>query len=223
MSRKLPAWMSTKSKSDKNACQPSKDDASSAMTLPESYEIIYSHHYKDCCLLCDDLLSTLPRPTVVGLDTEWPINYKPHVGEQKTAVIQLCPSVDRCYIFHVSQIGSIPGPLKSLLEDASITKVGLNIAGDLWKLHRVFDNISSDVLRNHIDLCSMANSVLNTRERWSLDNLCQHLFSKTLTKDNAVRSSQWDSYPLSNAQLKYAALDAYVSLLAYLELKQRQK
>lgn len=47
-------------------------------------------------------------------------------------------------------------------------------------------------------------------EKWSLDGLVKHLFMKKLFKDNGVRCSQWDEFELTEAQKRYAAIDAYV-------------
>lgn len=44
---------------------------------------------------------------------------------------------------------------------------------------------------------------------------------KRLDKVDSPRLSDWSQRPLSQEQLKYAALDAYASLCVYQELKRR--
>lgn len=49
-------------------------------------------------------------------------------------------------------------------------------------------------------------------EKWSLDGLVKHLFSKRLFKEKDVRCGQWDDFVLTEEQKRYAATDAYVSV-----------
>nr|DBA28634.1 TPA: hypothetical protein GDO54_008962 [Pyxicephalus adspersus] len=108
-----------------------------------------------------------------------------------------------------------PKGLKRLLEDESIKKVGVGIEGDQWKLLS-----DTDVkLKGFIELTDVANEKLKCKEKWSLNGLVKHLFSKQLLKDNSVRCSSWDKFPLTDEQRLYAASDAYASLLVYQKLE----
>ena len=76
-------------------------------------------------------------------------------------------------------------------------------------------------LTSYCDLSQLANQVFEKKESWSMSKLCQYLFQKDVWKGDQVRCSDWDHYPLSDHQVKYAALDAYLSLHLHDELLNR--
>ncbi|MEE6519835.1 hypothetical protein FKM82_017593, partial [Ascaphus truei] len=101
-----------------------------------------------------------------------------------------------------------PKGLKRLLEDESIRKVGVGIEGDQWKLMSDCDL----KLKQFIELTEVANQKLKCKEKWSLNGLIKHLFKKQILKDDSIRCSNWDAFPLNEDQKLYAASDAYVRL-----------
>lgn len=187
-----------------------------------SGSLIYSHHKSDCNLLCEELkkaLSDEDGPSWMGLDMEWPVSYRPG-RQEKTAVLQLCTSADKCYIFHLSCIGGIPPGLEQLLSSPRVTKVGVGIQSDFWKLERDYGLPVAPILRSCVvDLSHYANQVLGSKETWSLDGLVRHLFQRKINKNPSVRKSDWSEFPLTDIQKSYAATDAYVSYLIYEKLK----
>ena len=51
--------------------------------------------------------SRMNNTQVVGFDIEWKVTFTSEV--RKTALIQLCPSTDICYLFHICMmIGKVP-------------------------------------------------------------------------------------------------------------------
>ncbi|KAH0628498.1 hypothetical protein JD844_009771 [Phrynosoma platyrhinos] len=117
--------------------------------------IVYSYNTSDCSLLAEDISTMLPDGAVLGFDIEWSPVYT-RGKEGKVALIQLCDSEERCYLFHISSMSgqySFPGGLKKLLEDNRIKKAGVGIEGDKWKLMRDFDIKLGDL----IDLADLAN------------------------------------------------------------------
>uniref|UniRef100_A0A8C9TWQ0 DNA 3'-5' helicase n=1 Tax=Scleropages formosus TaxID=113540 RepID=A0A8C9TWQ0_SCLFO len=167
--------------------------------------VIYSREKNDCSFLTEDLRSSLTPGSAVGFDMEWPPSFAK--GEtKKVALIQLCVSEDKCYLFHISSMSGFPSGLKMLLQDENIRKVGIGIEGDMWKLLSDFDV----KLNNFLELTNLANEKLRCVEQWSLDGLVKHLFNKQLKKDKDVRCSQWNDFSLTEDQKRYAATDAYV-------------
>ncbi|XP_067901322.1 bifunctional 3'-5' exonuclease/ATP-dependent helicase WRN isoform X4 [Heterodontus francisci] len=176
--------------------------------------IIYSYEANDCSFLSEDLRSSIPKESAIGFDIEWPPTYiKGKVG--KVALIQLCASENKCYLFHISSMSGFPSGLKRLLEDEAVKKVGVGVDGDHWKLMRDYDI----KLKGFVELTDVANQKLNCAEKWSLNGLVKHLCGKQLWKDASVRCSDWDTFPLSDEQQWYAAADAYAGLLIYQKLK----
>ncbi|XP_025031851.1 Werner syndrome ATP-dependent helicase-like, partial [Python bivittatus] len=216
---KLPLWMiepnrvdSVGDKKEKNPFQLSVLEDSLPF-LEYNGSIIYSYNANDCSLLSEDILITLPVGAVLGFDIEWPAIYAKG-KEGKVALIQLCESETKCYLFHISSMSSFPVGLKRLLEDNTIKKAGVGIEGDKWKLMRDFEI----KLENLVDLADLANEKLKCKEIWSLNGLVKHLFHKQLVKDRLVRCSNWECFPLTEEQKLYAATDAYAGFLIYQNL-----
>ncbi|XP_051889128.1 LOW QUALITY PROTEIN: bifunctional 3'-5' exonuclease/ATP-dependent helicase WRN [Pristis pectinata] len=216
--RKLPEWMASEeikeiNKQLKVSCIKKNvlEDKLPFLEFPGS--IIYSYEGSDCSFLSEDLRFSIPSESAIGFDIEWPPTYIKG-KERKVALIQLCASEKRCYLFHVSSMSGFPSGLKRLLEDETIKKVGVGINGDHWKLMKDYDI----KMKGFVELTDMANEKLNCAEKWSLNGLVKHLYGKQLWKDTAVRCSDWDTFPLSNEQQQYAAVDAYAGLLIYQKL-----
>ncbi|KAM9330557.1 bifunctional 3'-5' exonuclease/ATP-dependent helicase WRN [Gastrophryne carolinensis] len=181
--------------------------------LEFSGSIYYSYESNDCSYLSECIRESL-KDSVIGFDIEWPPVYiKGKTG--KVSLIQVCLSEKDCYLFQISSMTGFPKGLKRLLEDESIKKVGVGIEGDQWKLLS-----DTDVkLKGFKELTDLANEKLKCKEKWSLNGLVKHLFNKQLLKDDSVRCSNWDRFPLTDDQRLYAASDAYASLLIYQKLE----
>ncbi|KAM4671539.1 bifunctional 3'-5' exonuclease/ATP-dependent helicase WRN isoform 5-T5 [Amazona ochrocephala] len=157
---------------------------------------------------------SLSHGAAVGFDIEWPPSYtKGKIA--KIAVIQICVSEEKCYLFHISSMSGFPKGLKRLLEDETIKKVGVGVEGDQWKLMSDFEI----KLKSFVELADVANEKLRCKEIWSLNGLVKHLFGKQLLKDKSVRCSNWKEFPLNEEQKLYAATDAYAGFIIYEKLK----
>ena len=114
--------------------------------------IVYSYEASDCSLLSEDIRQTLSDGAAVGFDIEWPPSYTK--GKMaKIALIQLCVTEEKCYLFHISSMSGFPKGLKRLLEDETIKKVGVGIEGDHWKLMGDFEV----KLKSFVELADVAN------------------------------------------------------------------
>ncbi|KAM6136448.1 bifunctional 3'-5' exonuclease/ATP-dependent helicase WRN isoform 7-T9 [Phoenicopterus ruber ruber] len=176
--------------------------------------VVYSYEASDCSLLSEDIRQSLSDGAAVGFDIEWPPSYTK--GKMaKIAVIQICATEEKCYLFHISSMSGFPKGLKRLLEDETIKKVGVGIEGDQWKLMSDFEI----KLKSFVELADVANEKLKCKEIWSLNGLVKHLFGKQLLKDKSVRCSNWEEFPLTEEQKLYAATDAYAGFITYQKLK----
>ncbi|XP_067413066.1 bifunctional 3'-5' exonuclease/ATP-dependent helicase WRN isoform X2 [Emydura macquarii macquarii] len=216
---KLPQWMSAQSKDnavgDKKKSHVQRNVLENDLPFLEFHgSVVYSYDASDCSLLSEDIRRSLSSGDVMGFDIEWPPSYtKGKVG--KVALIQICVSEKKCYLFHISSMSGFPKGLKRLLEDERIKKVGVGIEGDQWKLMSDFEI----KLKSFVELTDVANEKLKCKETWSLNGLVKHLFSKQLLKDKDVRCGNWEEFPLSEEQKLYAATDAYAGLLIYQKLE----
>ncbi|EHB18352.1 Werner syndrome ATP-dependent helicase [Heterocephalus glaber] len=216
--RKFPEWMSMQNKGcaiegKKAHIQKSvfEDDLP---FLEFTGSIVYSYEASDCSFLSEDISMSLSAGDVIGFDMEWPPIY--NKGKlSRVALVQLCVSESKCYLFHISSMSVFPQGLKMLLENETIKKAGVGIEGDQWKLLRDFDI----KLKSFVELTDVANQKLKCMEIWSLNGLVKHLFGKQLLKDKSIRCSNWSIFPLSEDQKLYAATDAYAGLIIYQKLE----
>ncbi|KAJ8346360.1 hypothetical protein SKAU_G00277610 [Synaphobranchus kaupii] len=217
--RTLPGWMSISS-NNQTRVKKGQQGVTKKNILEDdlpflefSGTVIYSREKNDCSFLSEDLRSCLEPGAAVGFDVEWPPSFAK--GEtKKVAMVQLCASEEKCYLFHLSSMSGFPAGLKMLLQDEAIKKVGVGIEGDMWKLLSDFDI----KLKNFVELGNLANETLRCSEKWSLDGLVKHLFKRQLLKDKDVRCSQWDDFELKEDQKRYAATDAYAGLIIHKKL-----
>ena len=185
-----------------------------SLVLPSNFEIVYCHSQNQCIDVCNGLLSSFKLPVVIGCDAEW----IPFKERRKVALLQLCVSLEKCYVFHLSQIGYIPQPLLDIIKHRWVVKVGVGIEYDLFKLYNDYlvpERINS---LSHIDIGKYANDLGYKRinkPNWSLNNLCELFLLKKVNKQASLRLGNWEEFPLSNDQLEYAAIDAYASLLLF--------
>ncbi|XP_054364572.1 bifunctional 3'-5' exonuclease/ATP-dependent helicase WRN isoform X3 [Mirounga angustirostris] len=216
--RKLPEWMSVQNET----CPAVEGKASIQKSVFEddlpflefTGSIVYSFEASDCSFLSEDISTNLSTGGVVGFDMEWPPIY--NKGKlSRVALIQLCVSESKCYLFHISSMSVFPQGLKMLLENEAIKKAGVGIKGDQQKLLRDFDID----LKNFVELTDVANEKLKCTEIWSLTGLVKHLFGKQLLKDRSIRCSNWSDFPLTEDQKLYAATDAYAGLIIYQKLE----
>ncbi|KAL2304633.1 hypothetical protein Nmel_006584 [Mimus melanotis] len=221
---KYPQWMLTESQEEASLGHKKKPCAQRSVLedglpfLEFCGSVFYSYEASDCSLLAEDIRQSLSDGAAVGFDIEWPPSYTK--GKMsKTAVIQMCVTEDRCYLFHISSMAGFPKGLKRLLEDETIKKVGVGIEGDQWKLMSDFEI----KLKSFVELADVANEKLKCKETWSLNGLVKHLFGRQLLKDQSVRCSSWEKFPLNEEQKLYAATDAYAGYIIYEKLKNMSK
>ncbi|KAH0992561.1 hypothetical protein GBA52_004044 [Prunus armeniaca] len=153
--------------------------------------------------------------TAVGFDIEWRPTFQRGVPPRKAAVMQICVDTSCCHVMHIVHSG-IPQSLQLLLEDASILKVGLGIAGDSVKVFKDY-NVSTKAVE---DLKYLAKRKLGGGlHNWGLASLTEKLICKQLLKPNKIRLGNWEAKFLSKEQLEYAAIDAFTSWHLYEVLK----
>ncbi|MEJ1285015.1 Werner syndrome RecQ like helicase [Cricetulus griseus] len=217
LQRKFPGWMSVqrerRATEEKKACIQKSVLEDDLPFLEFTGSIVYSYEASDCSFLSEDISMRLPDGAVIGFDMEWPPIYK-HGKRNRVAVIQLCMSESKCYLFHISSMSVFPQGLKMLLENKSIKKAGVGIEGDQWKLLRDFEI----KLESFVELTDIANEKLKCAETWSLNGLVKHILGKQLLKDKSIRCSNWSNFPLTDDQKLYAATDAYAGLAIYEKL-----
>lgn len=160
----------------------------------------------------DAACAYLLRQTALGFDTETRPSFKPGI-HNKTALLQLS-SFDRCFLFRLSQMKITPG-LVQVLESPEIIKVGAAVRDDIKGLQC----LKPFKPQNFIDLQSIA-SQWGIEEK-SVRKLAGIVLGKSVSK--AQRLSNWEAANFTQAQVGYAATDAWVCLEIYDKLMKEPK
>lgn len=146
-------------------------------------------------------LSTQP---VIGFDTETKPRFT--AGRMyKPALLQFS-SADVSYLIHLTKVG-IPDTLADLLANPSVLKIGAAVKDDISGLQRYTPFTPG----GFIDLQQMAESygILDK----SVRKLAGIVLGERVSKSQQV--TNWEAYPLTEAQQHYAATDAYVCFRIY--------
>ena len=156
-----------------------------------------------------EAMEYLKNQTVIGFDTETKPCFSSGSPRHHVALLQLSGE-EKAYIFRVNTLG-MPAPLASLLSDGSILKIGAAVKEDVNGLmyYRKFTP------RGFVDLQSMVGDygIKDQRVRKMAAIILGTKVSQTQPLSN------WEAPQLSGAQLKYAAIDAWVCREMYLRLK----
>ena len=155
-----------------------------------------------------DAIDNLNKQQVIGFDTETKPCFVSGASRNKTAVLQLATK-DKAYIFRLQQIG-VTKEIANLFENPKVIKVGAAVKDDINGLKHYRDfNANS-----FIDLQSIA-SKFGIGEK-SVKKLSAIILGRKISKSQQL--SNWESYKLSDAQLLYAATDAWVCREMYIKL-----
>lgn len=154
-------------------------------------------------------IDEIRQAEIIGFDTETRPSFKK--GQSyNVALIQLA-TPDRCFLFRTNMIG-FPKELTDVLEDPTLLKVGLSIHDDfhcLSKIHPVEP-------QSFVDLQSYVKNFRIIDN--SLSRLYGILFGERISKGQ--RLSNWEAATLTEAQLSYAAMDAYACIRIFRYLKE---
>ncbi|CAN0051384.1 unnamed protein product [Ectocarpus sp. 12 AP-2014] len=156
---------------------------------------------------------------VLGMDCEWEPAFNGS-SERPVCTLQLALPDGTSYLFHLQRGGRGTTPstfntnLKRLLGDSAITKVGVAAKGDGKRLQRDYDVETHGM----VDLRSYARACWVDLPCRSLAGMTATALGKYLSKDAAVRFSQWSRPELTLKQIEYACIDAYAAVLLHAEI-----
>ena len=153
--------------------------------------------------------------SAIGCDIEWKpqiVSKKNGGTENPTAVLQL-GTEKSCLVLHIYHMIKLPKLLKRILKDTKITKVGSGIENDGFKLERD----RGLVLKGLADIQLMAKANYPSMLKTGLQALADRFLGIKLDKTAAF--SDWEMFPLQDRQIEYAALDAWVALKIFNEMK----
>lgn len=146
----------------------------------------------------------LMEQPIVGFDTETRPSFKK--GQiHKVALIQLS-TPDTCFLIRLNRLGIFP-ELKEFLESDSVKKIGLSTKDDFNALNRLspIEPRGFVELQQLVKTCGIGEA--------SLTKIYALLFGKRISKGQ--RLTNWEAVELTDAQQRYAALDAWACLRIY--------
>lgn len=155
-----------------------------------------------------DALEAISEQSVLGFDTETRPAFKKGTS-YPTSLIQLS-SVNHAWLIRVSKMG-YPAELLKLLSNPDVIKVGTGLGDDIRRMRCDFQFEPGGFL----DL----QSYVEAFHIWEkgLKKLSSIVLGHRISKSQQV--SNWDADILTEAQLRYAATDAWICLEIYYELR----
>ena len=153
----------------------------------------------------DKAVAYLMNQQIVGVDTETRPSFK-RGQTHKVALMQISTH-DTCFLFHLNKIGMPESLQKFLVSDT--LKIGLSLKDDFQVIRRRKDVHAEE--GNWIELQDYV-SRFGIEDR-SLQKLYANLFGEKISKSQ--RLSNWEAESLTDAQMKYAATDAWACVQIY--------
>lgn len=198
------------------------------LTLPSDVDVHACYSEQEIQTACGSILEQLSdsdhnAEVHLGFDMEWEFSTGPSAaGPRKTALVQIA-LWNTVYLFQVYTLKRLPGMLCTLLASEKFVKIGRNVRGDLTKLSKDFPEFAFTKQKEKhpkgiIELGHLAkakNAVAKANA--SLAAITAATLHKNLSKEACT--SQWSVSPLSDEQMEYAALDAWVGLQLWKVLK----
>ncbi|KAK8548859.1 hypothetical protein V6N13_054373 [Hibiscus sabdariffa] len=143
---------------------------------------------------------------IVGLGVQWNPFSSDH--PPPAATLQLCIG-RQCLIFQLLHADSVPLSLRRFLDDPRNTFVGVWNHFDSAKLYWSHHELSISRL---VDAHDVAADRYGLSRQLSMEKLAQTFLGAVgVKKPERIGASAWDAYWLSNEQVQYACVDAYVS------------
>jgi ribonuclease D len=144
--------------------------------------------------------------TLLGFDTESRPSFR-RGDNHPVALLQLA-GAERVYLFQLHLLDEL-GPVLALLADPEIRKAGVAIRDDIRKLQELADFAP----RNFVEISDMSRRI--DVSHTGLRNLSAMFLGYRISKGAQV--TNWARPDLTQAQISYAATDAWISRLLYLK------
>ncbi|RLD49653.1 MAG: 3'-5' exonuclease domain-containing protein 2 [Bacteroidetes bacterium] len=153
------------------------------------------------------VLPVLKDAGILGFDTETRPAFKKGITYD-VALLQLATS-DKAFLFKLDKL-RLPNQLINILEDKTVIKTGVAIRDDLKALQKLrkFTPGAFVELQTFSDKYKIEDN--------GLKNLSGNLLGFRISK--SAKLTDWSKDVYTEAQLKYAATDAWVSYEIYLKL-----
>jgi ribonuclease D len=153
------------------------------------------------------IVEKLMKERYLGFDTETKPAFKK--GESHQVSLLQISSANEAFLFRIHKTG-LPVSLTRLLESKSVLKIGVGLRDDLRGLNK----IAKFKPGGFVELQDMVKAF--GIDVFSLKGLAALVLNVRISKRQ--RLSNWEVEPLTQAQIDYAATDAWVALRIFTEL-----
>ena len=149
---------------------------------------------------------------LLGIDSETRPSFTKGQAH-KVALLQIS-SEEHCFLFRLNLTG-LTLPVITLLENPSVTKVGLSLRDDFMMLHKraPFEQHACIELQEYVRAFGIQDK--------SLQKIYAILFGEKISKSQ--RLSNWEAETLTEPQKLYAATDAWACLNIYNKLQELKR
>lgn len=154
----------------------------------------------------------LKKQKILGFDTETRPSFKK--GENNRVALLQLAGKSKAYLFRLNRIG-LPRTLASILENEKIVKVGAAIKDDIAALNKH----TKFTPKGFVDLQKIIEDY-KIQEK-SVKKMAAIILNVRISKSQQL--SNWEAEEYTNAQMLYAATDAWVCREMYQTLHQRYK
>ena len=160
----------------------------------------------------DKAVNYLLKQPILGFDTETRPSFSKGTFH-RVALLQVA-TYDVCFLFRLNIIGLTPAIIR-LLEDTTVTKIGLSWHDDINGLHKLgnFETGLFIDIQNHVRDIGV--------EDLSLQKLYANLFGQQISKSQQL--TNWERDVLTDKQKMYAATDAWACIQLYKEMMRMQE
>ena len=160
----------------------------------------------------DKAVDYLMRQTMLGFDTETRPTFQK--GKMHQVALLQVATHDTCFLFRLNKIG-LTDSILQLLEDTTITKVGLSLQDDMRVLtqRRKFQPGTFVELQKEVKDIGIEDN--------SLQKIYANLFGKKIAKGQQL--SNWEADILTEAQQRYAATDAWACIQIHEEVARMKR
>lgn len=156
----------------------------------------------------DKAVSYLLSQDILGIDTETRPSFRK--GQTHQVALLQVSTKDTCFLFRLNMTG-ITESIKRLLEDCSVTKVGLSLKDDMHQLSKRVDFTPGLFIELQHKVKEFGIKDM------SLQKIYANLFGMRISKGQQL--SNWDADTLTPQQKAYAATDAWACIKIYNEIE----
>ena len=154
-----------------------------------------------------DAVNYLKKFSLIGFDTETKPAFKK--GQVFPVAILQLATPDRVFIFRLLDLG-LPKEIIELFEDPNITIAGIGIHDDIKDLQKLSDFTAIEFADLNVKAKELDFESIGAR------NLSAIFKGGRISKSQQV--SNWDNKDLTEAQINYAATDAWICIEIYEKL-----